>query len=278
MTDGGFIRADYDAKLGEYRNAGALARVWISKLEAKERLECQIKELKIGYNRIAGYYFEVPMRKSADVPYRFTRRATTASTERFITQELKEIEEKILGAEAKGIELERKLYAEVVEFIKQHLNEILQTAEAVATIDVLRSLASVAVANKWVRPTFSDKMALKNARHPVIEKLIGASKFIANDCADFTTMIITGPNMAGKSTYMRTVALNVLLAHIGSFVACTYATIPLTDRIFTRIGASDSMLTGQSTFMVEMNECSNILLCTTSKSLVLLDEIGRGTP
>jgi len=282
MADGGFIRADYDVKLSEYRNAWALGREWVSKLEAKERLECQIKELKIGYNRIAGYYFEVPLRRSADVPYRFTRRATTASTERFITQELKEIEEKILGAEVKGIELERKLYAEVVGFIKQHLEEILRTAEAVATIDVLRSLASVSVANRWVRPKMVEacEINLKDARHPVVEKLIGASKFIANDCVfdgAVSTKIITGPNMAGKSTYMRTVALNVLLAHIGSFVACKEAVVGLVDRIFTRIGASDSMLTGQSTFMVEMNECSNILLCTTPKSLVLLDEVGRGT-
>ena len=282
MADGGFIRAEYDTKLSEYRNAGALGREWISKLEAKERLECQIKELKIGYNRIAGYYFEVPLRKTAEVPYRFTRRATTATTERYITQELKDIEEKISGAEIKAIELERKLYAEVVEFIKQHLNEILQTAEAVATIDVLRSLASVAVANKLVRPklTTEREINLKDARHPVIEKLIGANKFIANDCnfdATTSTKIITGPNMAGKSTYMRTVSLNVLLAHIGSFVACKEATVGLVDRIFTRIGASDDMLTGQSTFMVEMNEVSNIVHNATSRSLILLDEVGRGT-
>lgn len=282
MADGGFIRTDYDAKLSEYRNAGALGRDWVSKLESKERLECQIKELKIGYNRIAGYYFEVPIRKSADVPYRFTRRATTASTERFITQELKEIEEKILGAEVKGIELEKKLYTEVVGFIKQRLNEILQTAEAVATIDVLRALASVAIANKWVRPKLTEvcKIQLKDARHPVIERLVGASKFIANDCAfdaESSTKIITGPNMAGKSTYMRTVALNVCLAHIGSFVACREATVGLVDRIFTRIGASDSMLTGQSTFMVECNELANICHNATKNSLILLDEIGRGT-
>ena len=282
MVDGGFIRSEYDEKLSELRNAGALGRDWVSKLEAKERLECQIKELKIGYNRVAGYYFEVPLRKSAEVPYRFTRRATTANTERFITQELKEIEEKITGAEVKAIELERRLFAEVAELIKQHLGEILQTAEAVAVIDVLRSLASVAVANKWVRPKLGEasEIHLKDARHPVIEKIIGASKFIANDC-DFdsatSTKIITGPNMAGKSTYMRTVALNVLIAHIGSFVACKSAEIGLVDRIFTRIGASDSMLTGQSTFMVEMNEVSNIVHNATGRSLLLLDEIGRGT-
>ena len=282
MTDGGFIRTEYDTKLSEYRNAGSLAREWISKLEAKERVECQIKELKIGYNRIAGYYFEVPLRRSADVPYRFTRRATTTNTERFITQELKDIEEKILGAEVKAVELERKLYGEVVEFIKQHIGEILQTAEAVATIDALRSLACAAVANKWVRPklTKGREILLKDARHPVVEKLIGASKFIANDCSfdsGCTTKIITGPNMAGKSTYMRTVALNVLMAHIGSFVACKEATIGLVDRIFTRIGASDRQLSGQSTFMVEMNEVSNIVHNATGKSLLLLDEIGRGT-
>jgi DNA mismatch repair protein MutS len=282
MTDGGFIRTEYDEKLAEYRNAGAMGREWISKLEGKERLECQIKELKIGYNRIAGYYFEVPLRRSADMPYRFTRRATTASTERFITQELKEIEEKILGAEIKAIELERKLYGEIVGFIKQHLDEILKTSEAVAVIDVLRSLASVAVVNKWVRPKVlpNSEIHLDDARHPVVEKLVGANKFIANDCKfdkETSTQIITGPNMAGKSTYMRTVALNVILAHIGSFVACKYAEIGLADRIFTRIGASDNMLVGQSTFMVEMNEVSNIIHNATEKSLLLLDEIGRGT-
>jgi len=282
MTEGGFIRAEYDAKLEELRNAGAQGREWISKLEAKERLECQIKEIKIGYNRIAGYYFEVPLRKSAEVPYRFTRRATTASTERFITQELKEIEEKILGADVKAVELERKIFAEIVEFIKQHLEEILQTAEAVAVIDVLLSLAFVAVANRWVRPKLvtQSEIFLKDARHPVVEKLIGASKFIANDCTfdkTASTKIITGPNMAGKSTYMRTVALNVLLAHIGSNVPCKSAEIGLVDRIFTRIGASDSMLTGQSTFMVEMNEVSNIVHNASERSLLLLDEIGRGT-
>jgi len=282
MTDGNYIKADYDAKLAEYRNAGAMGREWISKLEGKERLECQIRELKIGYNRIAGYYFEVPLRRSSDVPYRFTRRATTASTERFITQELKEIEEKILGAEVKAVELERKLYGEIVGVLKLHLGEILQTSEAVAVIDSLRSLAAVSTANKWVRPKLTDKreICLEAARHPVVEKLVGANKFIANDCrfdSATSTKIITGPNMAGKSTYMRTVALNVILAHIGSFVACREAEIGLVDRVFTRIGASDSMLTGQSTFMVELNEIVGICLNSTKNSLILLDEVGRGT-
>ena len=283
LTDGGYIRSGYNEKLDEYRAAESLGRSWIAKLEAKERVECGIKELKIGFNRIAGYYFEVPLRLTNQVPYRFTRRATTASTERFITEELKEIQEKITGAAQKAVDLEHKLYSEVRATLRGYLEDILTNAEAIAVIDVLRSLSTVATLGGWVRPIITEvgEIDLKKARHPVIEKLIGENKFIANDCkiggSNNSTIIITGPNMAGKSTYMRMVAINVLLVHIGSFVPCHSATVPITDRIFTRIGASDSMLTGQSTFMVEMNEVSNIVHNATEKSLLLLDEVGRGT-
>ena len=295
LSDGGYIRDGYNKKLDEYRAAGGLGRSWIAKLEAKERIECQLKELKIGFNRISGYYFEVPLRLSNKVPYRFTRRATTASTERFITAELKGIEEKISGAATHAIELEAKLYAEIKNTAAQSLADILGDAEAVTAFDALLSLANAAAANKWVRPEITGRsefggINLKDARHPSVEKLIGANKFIANDFSlggrddkknpeakAATTMILTGPNMAGKSTYMRTVALTVLLAHIGSFVPCTSASVALTDRIFTRIGASDSMLTGQSTFMVETNELGQITNLASRNSLVLLDELGRGT-
>jgi len=278
LSDGGYIRAGYNERLDEYRASETLGRTWIAKLEAKEREECGIKELKIGFNRISGYYFEVPLRLTDKVPYRFTRRATTANTERYITGELKEIEEKITGASEKAIALEFQLYTAVRKQLQEYLNDLLTNAESVATIDVLQSLAIVAVANRWTRPKFGSELNLKKARHPVIEKLIGEHKFIPNDCyLKNNTAIITGPNMAGKSTYMRMVALNVLLAHIGSFVPASNAVVPLTDRIFTRIGASDSMLTGQSTFMVELNDTSRLIHGSTKNSLILLDELGRGT-
>jgi len=282
LDDGGYIRDGFNAKLDEFRNARAMGHGWLSKLEATEREQTKIKELKVGFNRVAGYYFEVPTRHSASVPYRFTRKATTASTERFITAELKELEDKILNAQTNAIELETKLLSELRQSVLAKLPELLKNADAVAILDVLQSFAFVAIANNYVRPMLNEKGAiqLKDARHPVVEKLVGTNNYIPNDCTmggGFTTMLITGPNMAGKSTYMRMVAHIVIMAHIGSFVPAAAAQIPLTDRVFTRIGASDSLLTGESTFMVEMNECANIVHNATKKSLVLLDEVGRGT-
>ena len=283
LEDGGFIKEGFDAKLDELVVASTQGMAWLSDLESRERTETGLKELKIGYNRVSGYYFEIPIRLSDKVPYRFTRRATTINTERYITEELKTLEEKITGVQEKIKAQESKLLQEIRTELKKHIPQIVQNAEAVATIDILQSFAVVSRKYNLTRPVMSKSgsMTLKSARHPVLERIIGSNKFISNDF-DMTrgsnsTMLITGPNMAGKSTYMRTVAINVLLAHLGCFVACEKATIPITDRIFTRIGASDSQLTGQSTFMMEMNEVSNIIHNATAKSLLLLDEIGRGT-
>jgi len=286
LDDGGYINAGFDAKLDELMAASTQGINWLNALEEKERAECGIKEMKIGFNRISGYYFEVPIRLSDKVPYRFTRRATTANTERYITQELKELEEKITGVQDKLKMQEAKLLTYIRGELKGFIAQIMQNSDAVALVDVLVAFAAISKKGKWTRPTMNDEgqLKLKDARHPVLEKLLGSNKFISNDVhmkrddkSLPTTMLITGPNMAGKSTYMRTVAINVLLAHIGCFVPAASAQIPLTDRIFTRIGASDSQLTGQSTFMMEMNEVSNIIHNATSRSLLLLDEIGRGT-
>ena len=278
--EGGFIRAGFDKKLDEIRSAETQGREWLSKLEQTERLETQIKELKIAYNRIIGYYFEIPTKHAASVPYRFTRKGSTANCDRFMTDELKELEGKILNARENAITLELNILTELRKLIIENLDAIIGTAKSIAALDVLQSLATVAQANGYVRPTLNNKcqITLKNARHAVVEKLLGINNFIANDCDTKNfTMLITGPNMAGKSTYMRTVATGVLMAHIGSFVPADEANICLTDRIFTRIGASDSLLTGESTFMVEMNEVSNIVNNATKQSLILIDEVGRGT-
>jgi DNA mismatch repair protein MutS len=278
--EGGYIRVGFSAELDEYRSAGKMGRTWLSKLEHKEREETNIKELKIGFNRIAGFYFEIPTRLSSRVPYRFTRKATTATCDRYITQELKELQEKIINAELRAIELEFKLLGELRVFVLGRLEILIKNADLIAVLDVLHSFASVAVANNFTKPQLNSAgiINLKNARHPVVEKIINRCNYIANDCfMQNDTMLITGPNMAGKSTYMRMVAHVVIMSHIGSFVPCDDADIALTDRIFTRIGASDSISTGESTFMVEMNEVSNIVHNATVKSLILLDEVGRGT-
>ena len=277
---GGYIRDGYSVKLDELRNAGTAAAGWLSKLEQKEREETKLRELKVAYNRVAGYYFEIPSRLSAQVPYRFTRKGSTINTERFITPELKELENKILNAQTNAIELEAKLLGELRLEVLKHLETLMKNAQTVAILDVLQSFAFVAIANDYVRPKLNQKgaISLKDARHPVVERLIGESHYIANDCEmQNNTMLITGPNMAGKSTFMRMVAHIVIMAHMGSFVPCAGADVALTDRIFTRIGASDNLLTGESTFMVEMNEVSNIVHNAGKNSLVLLDEVGRGT-
>ena len=280
IDDGGFIRDGFDKRLDNLRAAAKHGRDWLNKLEQTERLETQIKELKVSYNRVTGYYFEIPLRLNATVPYRFTRKGSTASTERFTTPELKEIEEKIVNSHSDGILLEGEILKNLCKYVLDNVQTILNNAKQIAILDAIQSLANVAIQNGYVRPTLNNKgkISLKNARHPVIEKLVGRSNFIANDCElDRSTMLITGPNMAGKSTFMRMIAHVVLMAHVGSFVPAAAADIALTDRVFTRIGASDSMLTGESTFMVEMNEVSNIVHNATANSLVLLDEVGRGT-
>jgi DNA mismatch repair protein MutS len=278
--DGGFVRDGYDKQLDTLRQAENSGRDWLNKLEATEREATKIKELKVAYNRIIGYYFEIPSRLCANVPYRFTRKGSTLNCERFTTDELKDLEGKILNARENAVALELKILVSLRQLVMENLDTLIANAKTIAVLDCLQSFAFVAANNGFVRPKLNNKgtIILKNARHAVVEKLLGRANFIANDCDICNnTMLITGPNMAGKSTYMRMVATNVLMAHIGSFVSADMADIALTDRIFTRIGASDSLLTGESTFMVEMNEVSNIVNNATKSSLILVDEVGRGT-
>lgn len=282
LSDGGYIKDGYNQNLDELRNVGTLGKQWLLALETKERAETGVEKLKIAYNRVTGYYIEFPMNALKQMPYRFIRKGSTLNTERYTTDELREIESKILNASGEAIKMEQALFAEIIAAVQSHIPTIQQDAMAIANIDVLANLAYLAYKNQWVRPSINHDgvLELVAARHPVLENILPANEFIANDClldSDNTTMLITGPNMAGKSTYMKTVALNTIMAHIGSFVPCTRANISITDRIFTRIGASDDMMTGKSTFMVEMNEVSNIVHNATKDSLLLLDEIGRGT-
>lgn len=283
VKDGGIFREGFNEELDSYKNANKSAKRWLAEYEAKEREATGIKQLKVGYNRVFGYYIEVSNSNISLVPYRFERKQTLTTGERYITDELKKMEEVILGAEEKALALETKLFGE----IKQSLSEvvaILQTnSNAVAELDLLYSLATTSVINGYVRPKVSDNnddIVIKEGRHPVVEALKRNNSFVPNDVvmtSDSRTLIITGPNMAGKSTYMRQVALIVLMAHIGCFVPAKEAEISLVDRIFTRVGASDNVAYGQSTFMVEMSEMANIINNATSKSLLILDEIGRGT-
>ncbi len=284
LTDGGIINDGYDAELDELRRASVEGKQWLANLEAQEREATGIKNLRIQFNRVFGYYIEITKSNLSQVPYRYTRRQTLANAERFITPELADIEQKILGAEDKALKLEQLLFADVRQRIAAELARLQRTAEALKTIDALAALAMVATEHGYVRPEMADDGTLKiiDGRHPVVESaMTGGAQFVPNDTdldmCDNRMLIITGPNMAGKSTYMRQVALMALMAHIGSFVPAKEAHIGLIDRIFTRVGASDDLASGQSTFMVEMNEMANILINATKKSLVILDEIGRGT-
>ena len=283
MKEGGIIKEGYHELVDQLRNAKVEGKTWLAELEAEEREKTGIKNLKIKYNKVFGYYLEVTNSYQDLVPVYYTRKQTLANAERYITPRLKELEDMILGAEDKLYALEYELYCEVRERIASEMLRIQQTAKAVAQIDVLASLAAVAERNNYVRPNINEKgiIDIKNGRHPVVEKMIPNDMFIANDTylddKKNRVSIITGPNMAGKSTYMRQTALIVLLAQIGSFVPAESANIGIVDRIFTRVGASDDLASGQSTFMVEMTEVANILRNATNKSLLILDEIGRGT-
>ena len=282
VRDGGMIREGYSAELDELRQIGSHGKEYLAGLEARERERTGIKNLKVGYNRVFGYYIEVTKSFYDQVPYDYVRKQTLANAERFITEELKTLEGRILGAEENAIRLEYALFCEIRELLKQNLRQLQGTVSALKTLDVLLSLARVASEYNYVRPAINDegRYAIENGRHPVVEASIGRERFVPNDTAltqDERVMIITGPNMAGKSTYMRQVALIVLMAHMGSFVPATAADIAITDRIFTRIGASDDLYGGQSTFMVEMSEMATILKYATPKSLLILDEVGRGT-
>ncbi|MDO5299060.1 MAG: DNA mismatch repair protein MutS [Clostridia bacterium] len=284
MSEGRYIKKGYNAELDKLRSASENGRQWIADLEAKERQLTGIKNLRIQYNKVFGYYIEVTKSNYDQVPYRYTRKQTLANCERYMTPELHEIEETVLGAQEKALRLEQALFIEIREFLSQQIPRIQRTAAGLKTLDALVSLAIAAVRHHYVRPEVTEDgvLEIENGRHPVVEDgLRGDEQFVPNstlmDGNDNRMLIITGPNMAGKSTYMRQVALITLMAHMGSFVPADSARIGLVDRIFTRVGASDDLASGQSTFMVEMNEMAHILRSATPRSLIVLDEIGRGT-
>ncbi|MBQ9952039.1 MAG: DNA mismatch repair protein MutS [Clostridia bacterium] len=282
VRDGGMIAEGYCAELDELRDISANGKQYLAELEQSEREKTGIKNLKIGYNRVFGYYIEVTKSFYDLVPYSYVRKQTLANAERFITEELKDLENKILGAEENAVRLEYRLFCDIREALKELLPRLQVTAQALKTLDALLSLAQIASERDYIRPTINDegRYEIMEGRHPVVEDSIGRQGFVPNDThldAEHRVMIITGPNMAGKSTYMRQVALIVLMAHMGSFVPAESADIALTDRIFTRIGASDDLYGGQSTFMVEMSEMATILKFATPRSLLILDEVGRGT-
>ena len=283
ITEGGIIRDGYSQMLDEYRAASTSGKQWILELEQKEREETGIRNLRIQYNRVFGYYIEVSKSYYEMVPARYIRKQTLANCERYMTPELKEIEQKIVGAQEQSTRLELQLFTEVREKIAEQIARIQKTAMALKSLDALLSLAKSAIEYHYVRPemTQDGTLDIVEGRHPVVEQTMSEGGFVPNDthmnADDCRMCIITGPNMAGKSTYMRQVALIALMAHIGSFVPAKEAKIPVTDRIFTRVGASDDLASGQSTFMVEMSETAYILRNATAKSLVILDEIGRGT-
>ena len=283
VREGGMIREGFNEELDTYTKAKENGTTWIHQLEEEEREKTGIKNLKVRYNKVFGYYIEVTKSNLELVPEGYIRKQTLANAERYITPELKELEDMILGAEDKLYALEYELYSEVRETIAAQVERIQKTAKAVAGLDVFTSLALVAERNHYVRPKINEKgiIDIKEGRHPVVEKMIPNDMFISNDTylddKKNRISIITGPNMAGKSTYMRQTALIALMAQVGCFVPAQSANIGLSDRIFTRVGASDDLASGQSTFMVEMTEVANILRNATSKSLLILDEIGRGT-
>ena len=284
MKDGNYINRGFNKELDEYRDAKLLGKKWVDELQEKEIAETGIKNLKIGFNKVFGYFIEVNRSQIDKVPLRYERKQTIANNERYITEDLKVIEEKILGSEEKALQLESEIFGQIKNILTRYIQSFQTIAKAIAKLDSLISLAEVAVKNGYVKPVISSnvkQLKIIEGRHPVVEQFMTRGEFVANDSLldenENKIMIITGPNMAGKSTYMRQVAIITLLAHIGSFVPAKEAYIPITDRIFTRVGASDDLAFGQSTFMVEMSEVAGILANATDKSLIILDEIGRGT-
>ena len=283
VKEGGIIKKGYHPLIDEYKEASTQGKNWIIELEASEKQRTGIKNLKIGYTKVFGYYIEITKSFLKQTPENYIRKQTLTGCERFVTEELKNIENKILGAEEKVVSLEYEEFTKIRDEIARNIERLQLSANVIATIDVLASLAIVAENNNYVRPNVNDGTVIdiKEGRHPVIEKMLEEGSFVENDtyldCGDTNVAIITGPNMAGKSTYMRQVAIITLMSQIGSFVPASEANIGVVDKIFTRVGASDDLSSGQSTFMVEMNEVANILKEATPKSLVILDEIGRGT-
>ncbi len=283
MKDGGYINSGFNAQLDELRETLNNGAQLILELEAREREQTGIRNLRISYNRVFGYYIEVTKSLVDKVPLNYQRRQTLANAERFITEELKELEEKILSSGDMSLKLEAEIYSNIKAYLLEFIDKFKSTATAVAHLDLLVSFAEVAKTNKYVRPEITESktpLIIKDGRHPVVEA-ISKEKFIPNDVlldnGDNRTMILTGPNMAGKSTYMRQVAIITIMAHLGSFVPAKSAQIPITDRVFTRVGASDNLISDQSTFMVEMIEVASIIQNATENSLLILDEVGRGT-
>lgn len=283
LKEGGIIKEGYNEEADKLRRSKTEGKVWLSELETRERERTGIKTLKIKYNKIFGYYLEVTNSFKGQVPSDYTRKQTLANAERFVTEELKELEEIILGAEDKLFGLEYELFCTIRDTIAKEVLRIQKTAKQLAQLDVLASLSTVAEKNNYTKPAINERgvLEVKNGRHPVVELMTQNNMFVSNDVyldnGNNRISIITGPNMAGKSTYMRQVALITLMAQIGSFVPADSANIGICDRIFTRVGASDDLASGQSTFMVEMTEVANILRNATKNSLIVLDEIGRGT-
>ena len=283
IKEGGLIKEGYSEELDNLKFSIKDGKSWISNLENTERERTGIKNLKVGYNRVFGYYLEVTRSYYDFIPENYIRKQTLANAERFITPELKEMENLVLNAEAKINQMEYDLFTQVRSFIKGYIEAIQKTSAAISTLDVLVSFAHVSERLGYVKPAIDDSMEIEiiKGRHPVIEQTVSDGLFVSNDTYlnddDASMLLITGPNMAGKSTYMRQTALIVLMAQAGCFVPCENARIGVVDRIFTRIGASDNLAQGQSTFFVEMSELSYILNSAKPRSLIILDEIGRGT-
>ena len=283
VKDGGIIKLGYDDEIDKLKTAQIEGKNWLVQLEAEEKEKTGIKNLKIGFNKVFGYYLEVTKSYLNQVPDRFIRKQTLTNAERYITEELKNLENQILGAEEKVVNLEYEAFTKIREQIAKNVIRLQTTSEVISTLDVLTSFAGVAEDMNYCMPEVNSygEISIKNGRHPVIEKILGAGSFVENDTyldgEENRLAIITGPNMAGKSTYMRQVALITLMAQVGSFVPAESAKIGVVDKIFTRVGASDDLSMGQSTFMVEMMEVATILKEATKNSLVILDEIGRGT-
>ncbi|MDF2717686.1 MAG: mismatch repair protein MutS, partial [Paenibacillus sp.] len=284
VREGGLIKAGYHERLDQLREASANGKQWIAELERQERELTGIKSLKIGYNKVFGYYIEVTRSNLANLPeHRYERKQTLANAERFVTPELKEKEALILEAEEKMVDIEYDLFMQIRDKLAGQVKRLQQLAETIAAADVLQSFATVGALYRYRRPAMSEQYELKieEGRHPVVEAILKDSSFIANDTQmaddDGRVLLITGPNMAGKSTYMRQVAMICIMAQIGSFVPAEAASVPIIDRIFTRIGAADDLVGGQSTFMVEMMDIQTMTAKATARSLVIIDELGRGT-
>ena len=283
MKEGNIIQDGYNEELDRYRDASKNGKQWIAQLEKEEREKTGIKSLKVGYNRVFGYYIEVTRANLHHLEEgRYERKQTLTNAERFITPELKEKEALILEAEEKSTELEYDLFSAIREHVKEYIPRLQKLAKMVSELDVLQCFATISEERHYVKPTFSDegRILLKEGRHPVVEKVMNSDQYIPNDCdmnKEREMLLITGPNMSGKSTYMRQIALTAILAQIGCFVPASEAVLPIFDQVFTRIGAADDLVSGQSTFMVEMLEAKNAITNATKDSLILFDEIGRGT-